>query len=107
MTEREPPLFSGHQPRECGEHRTAGPYRAWCYADSEWCYPDPGMACRGCLPVAADPGQPSPRVYTFTRDQLTEALTRHRPALRNPGTVAGALLEALEGGSGRRQLSRP
>jgi hypothetical protein len=52
MTEREPPLFTGHQPRECGEHRTAGPLRAWCFADGEWCYPDPEMACRGCrIPV--------------------------------------------------------
>ena len=38
--------FEGHPQRECGEHRTVGPHRAWCFADSEWCYPD--ALCRGC-----------------------------------------------------------
>jgi hypothetical protein len=23
--------FVGHQPRTCGEHRTVGPHRAWCF----------------------------------------------------------------------------
>jgi hypothetical protein len=31
--------FSGFEPRECGEHRTVGEHRAWCYDCSEWCYP--------------------------------------------------------------------
>ena len=39
-------LFLGFEPRECGEHRTVGDHRAWCYADSEWCYPS--APCRGC-----------------------------------------------------------
>jgi hypothetical protein len=38
-------LFAGHEPRECGEHRTTGE-RAWCYSCSEWCYPEAG--CKGC-----------------------------------------------------------
>lgn len=38
--------FLGHEPRECGEHRTVGEHRAWCFADSEWCYPT--EPCRGC-----------------------------------------------------------
>lgn len=37
--------FMGHEPRECGDHRTTG-QRAWCFDDSEWCYPD--LPCRGC-----------------------------------------------------------
>lgn len=40
--------FEGHTPRECGEHRTVGPHRAWCYDCGEWCYPDPEMACARC-----------------------------------------------------------
>lgn len=44
MTE---PNFEGHDSRYCGEHRTVGPHRAWCYDCSEWCYPHEGCArCR-------------------------------------------------------------
>ncbi|MGV0949347.1 MAG: hypothetical protein ACOYB3_01655, partial [Azonexus sp.] len=39
-------LFEGFEPRECGEHRTVGSYRAWCFDDTEWCYPT--TPCRGC-----------------------------------------------------------
>lgn len=107
MTDGEPPPFYGHQPRECGEHRTVGPHRAWCHDCGEWCYPDPGMACGGCrTPVPEGHG---PR-YSFTRDQLTEALTRLEayPATL-PGrdkpvliaeSMADAIIEALEDGAG-------
>ena len=27
------------------EHRTVGPHRAWCFQDSEWCYPDSLCPC--------------------------------------------------------------
>lgn len=40
------PNFEGFTERECGEHHTVGPHRAWCFEDHEWCYPD--AACRGC-----------------------------------------------------------
>ena len=40
-------VFEGHEPRSCGEHRTVGG-RAWCFDDTEWCYPSAGMECRGC-----------------------------------------------------------
>lgn len=43
------PNFEGHQPRECGEHRTVGSHRAWCYDCTEWCYPDDDMGCKGCM----------------------------------------------------------
>jgi hypothetical protein len=39
-------LFEGHAGRSCGEHRTTGG-RAWCYDDSEWCYPR--SPCGGCM----------------------------------------------------------
>ena len=42
--------FHGHDERECGDHRTVGPHRAWCFDCSEWCYPM--AACKGCeLPM--------------------------------------------------------
>jgi hypothetical protein len=38
--------FVGHRPRVCGEHRTAGSHRAWCYDCGEWCYPEsPCVRC--------------------------------------------------------------
>jgi hypothetical protein len=42
------PNFFGHDGRECGEHRTVGPHRAWCFDCSEWCYPGIDAACKGC-----------------------------------------------------------
>jgi len=42
--------FEGFDPRECGEHRTVGTYRAWCHDCAEWCYPSsPCVRCE--LPV--------------------------------------------------------
>lgn len=41
--------FYGWEPRDCGEHRTVGPHRAWCFDCAEWCYPYEGMACEGCM----------------------------------------------------------
>jgi hypothetical protein len=38
--------FVGMEPRECGEHRTVGPHRAWCFECGEWCYPEsPCVRC--------------------------------------------------------------
>lgn len=40
------PNFEGHDPRECDEHRTVGPHRAWCFDCGEWCYPSsPCIRC--------------------------------------------------------------
>lgn len=61
-------------------------------------------SCPHCLGIngpallGADPPAPEPRVYSFTRDQLIGALTRHRPSLRNPESVADAIIGALEDG---------
>lgn len=46
MTADERPPFEGHEPRECGEHRTVGPHRAWCFDCQEWCYP--ASPCARC-----------------------------------------------------------
>lgn len=44
--------FYGFQSRDCGEHRTAGSHRAWCFDCSEWCYPkDPCRRCHGVSDV--------------------------------------------------------
>jgi hypothetical protein len=40
--------FYGFQSRDCGEHRTVGPHRAWCFDCSEWCYRNaPCARCHG------------------------------------------------------------
>lgn len=41
--------FEGFKERDCGDHRTVGPHRAWCYDCSAWCYPD--LPCNGCLVI--------------------------------------------------------
>ena len=105
------PLFTGHQPRECGEHRTVGPHRAWCFDCGEWCYPDGEMACKGCripaLEAAAAAAEPGVGRYSFTRDQLIDALTRLETHVLVSGPAAGminaesmadAIIEALEDG---------
>lgn len=49
QSEEHGPLFKGWEPRECGEHREVGDYRAWCYDCTEWCYSRTiDMACKGC-----------------------------------------------------------
>jgi hypothetical protein len=41
--------FVGYTRRECGEHRTVGSRRAWCFDCHEWCYSHSlDMACKGC-----------------------------------------------------------
>lgn len=45
------PDFEGHAQRRCGEHRTVGSHRAWCYTDSEWC--SPSSPCSGCDTLAS------------------------------------------------------
>lgn len=48
--------FEGYEPRECGDHRTVGEHRAWCFDCRMWCYPgSPGQdGCYGCRqPVLA------------------------------------------------------
>jgi hypothetical protein len=42
----ERPLFIGHDERSCGEHRTLGSHRAWCFDCGEYCYPN--IPCSGC-----------------------------------------------------------
>ena len=37
--------FKGLPERVCGDHFTTG-QRAWCFDDSEWCFPN--APCRGC-----------------------------------------------------------
>lgn len=53
LPEETKPLFVGHEGRECGEHRTVGSHRAWCYDCQEWCYP--AAPCNRCeLPKLRD-----------------------------------------------------
>lgn len=43
------PNYEGRENRECNEHRSVGPVRAWCFDCGEWCYnPDFGEGCKGC-----------------------------------------------------------
>jgi hypothetical protein len=59
-------LFEGRPDRTCGDHHTVGPHRAWCFDDSEWCYPD--GPCHGC----------DPRIYTQAEMDAAVAAERDR-----------------------------
>jgi hypothetical protein len=42
-------MFAGWSPRDCGDHRTVGDHRAWCFDCGEWCYSYTLEAgCEGC-----------------------------------------------------------
>lgn len=44
--------FLNHWPTTCGDHRTVGAHRSWCFTCAEWCYPS--MPCTGCAGAADD-----------------------------------------------------
>src|SRR5918997_82846 len=46
------PNFEGHPDRLCGDHRTVGPHRAWCFDCGEWCYPS--QPCVRCDPAVVE-----------------------------------------------------
>jgi len=65
----DPNLFLGHQPRDCGDHRTVGTHRAWCFDDQEWCYPE--IPCKGCEnPKAVDELKKIQEEVKLLRSQL-------------------------------------
>ena len=97
--------FEGHDNRECGEHRTTGS-RAWCFDDSEWCYPD--IPCRGCeLPALRRRAEQAERDRDKALDQITDerrgrlaaeaAVRRARQVLAgmHDGVLVRRLLAAL------------
>lgn len=64
------PLFTGWEPRECGDHRPVGDYRAWCFDCSEWCYSRTiDMACKGCEIVHLRRAIPSASTSTEETDR--------------------------------------
>lgn len=86
--------FYGHENRECGEHRTVGSHRAWCFDDGEWCYP--GIPCRGCE-------LPALRFECFELAGLLRLLvpfgwetSEERPGLRETYERADKILEKYE-----------
>ena len=71
--------FVGHAERECGEHRTVGSHRAWCFDCSEWCYPRIDAACRGCeLPALRAALARRDAAIQAVRDMLTELVADKR-----------------------------
>jgi hypothetical protein len=68
------PAFEGHRPRECSDHRTVGPHRAWCFDCSEWCYPDEDMACKGCrIPMLQAKLDANPAYQAALRDAESDS----------------------------------
>lgn len=83
--------FWGYRDRECGEHRTVGAHRAYCFDCSEWCYPRPDGACKGCeLPmlraeVARLRAAPAPGTTTRGAADEIEVVLRRIVDVIDPG----------------------
>jgi len=71
------PNFEGHSGRECGEHRTVGPHRAWCHDCSEWCYPS--LPCPQCAPRLVPTPDPTTPLAQRLVQQASIALVPHTP----------------------------
>lgn len=70
--------FSGHEGRECGEHRPAGG-RAWCFGCSEWCSFD--TPCGGCeRPYLHDELERAQAELTMWRARFGEPALREHVA---------------------------
>jgi hypothetical protein len=84
LPEREAPNFEGHPGRECGEHRTVGPHRAFCFDCSEWCYPS--SPCARCelpaLPPEREAPSRDPGMFEAQLRKLIADTVRDLPALR-------------------------
>ncbi len=119
-TTDEAPLFHGHG-GDCGEHRTVGPHRAWCYACQEWCYPS--SCCTGCADtlygdvaeVATERddlgrrlAEAEGRIAAVTR-MCDEAITRGQASLPKGMTLTGVfpLAESIPASRIRAALTAP
>lgn len=87
-----PEDFQGHANRRCGEHRTVGEHRAWCFSCCEWCYPNIRDACAGC--------QPDPAVLY---ELVSEALGMLQYGQRPPGAPNDPQRETWFGWSRRAE----
>lgn len=68
------PNVEGHRDRECGQHRPAGPTRAWCSACVEWCYRDgPCVGCERGRQVLLDPSGDVRRLAEAINGTATDA----------------------------------
>lgn len=80
--------FEGLTPRECGEHRTVGPHRAWCHDCGEWCYPtEPCTLC--CRAPASTVDREA--LAHFVANAISRSAQQHVPVGYR---VADALLSA-------------
>lgn len=67
-------LWEGIEGRDCGDHRTVGEHRAWCYDCGEWCYS--GVArCRGCAAPTVRSLLAAARKHASALNEVLERLT--------------------------------
>lgn len=79
--------FEGFTPRTCGEHRTVGLHRAWCFDDSQWCYPN--EFCSGC--------KEGKRTVNKERYVIIEEVRRYAVRVTVPDRVKDAGADSARG----------
>lgn len=87
--------FEGWTGRWCGDHRTVGSYRAWCYDCAEWCYPRLEAACVRCRVPVLERELEELRSQVKTVKDLAEAASQERD-----GMVSAWSLKRVLRGSG-------
>ena len=85
---------------DTGEHRTVGPHRAWCHADSEWCYPQDLCWC--CDQTEVPDAWKGAHVASVLGDLIVKvrALTHDGlPAAQSQVVLKREVLALIEGNS--------
>ena len=98
------PNWEGWPDRECGDHRTVGYHRAWCFDCSEWCYPGERAedGCAGCREPAKDSELTRLRAaVSRVRELLAQADDIASPDTVGPFLLASDVRRALDGDDDR------
>lgn len=93
--------YFGHQPRDCGNHRTFGSHRAWCGDCRKWCYPH--SPCAGCQtthdrvePAASTAAELDPQPASPTPEQRPSDVDKQNypsgTVIVTPGKYLGTII---------------
>ena len=96
--------WGGATLRECGEHRTVGRLRAWCFDCVEWCYPADG--CKGCAGREAQLQRELEALENAELRQRLAVAERERDAIQHKEIAAAQAEFAAMRDESQRQYAR-